>query len=215
MIVSIIWQILLAFLLFSVFIILFKFKRNYNEEEIKDSRVFILLEEFKDNNKYLIIDHIIFLLRRSFLSILIIFGWGYGLFQGCIFFVVCVGVLISKIVLRPFKNSILNVQGVVFEFILWIVIGLLASFYNKADEFSTTGNVNVRGILWFALVCSLMLISYIFTFILFALYCWSKRKSTSNEINNVVPKAKENAYKIKKTIGNFKCEQNNFISYFI
>ena len=129
-IVSIIWQILLVFLLISVFIILFKFKRNYNEEEIKDSRVHILLEEFKDNNKYLIVDHIIFLLRRTFLSILIIFGWGYGLFQGCIFFMICLGVLISKIVLRPFKSSILNVQGVVFEFILWIVIGLLASFYN-------------------------------------------------------------------------------------
>ena len=127
-----IWQIILTILLISIFIILFKFNKNYKEKEIKNSRVFILLEEFKDNNKYLMVDHIIFLLRRSFLSILIIFGWGYGLFQGCIFFVICVGVLISKVVLRPFKNSILNVQGVVFESILWIVIGLLASFYNTA-----------------------------------------------------------------------------------
>ena len=129
-VVSIIWQVLLTALLIAVTIILFTFNKNYDEDQIKDSRVGILLEEFKDNKKHLMIDHILFMLRRILLSALIVFGWEHGLFQGCLFFVVCVGVVISKIILWPFKNWILNLQSIIFEFILWIVIGLFASFYN-------------------------------------------------------------------------------------
>ena len=91
-----------------------------------------------------------------------------------------------------------------FRFWIFKSIFTLLLYCCKTDEFSTTGNANLRGTLWFALVCSLMLISYVFTLILLISNCWSKRKAIPNKLNDVVPKANENEYNIKRTIGNLK-----------
>ena len=136
-VVSVIWQVLLTVLLLAVIIVLFTFEKKYKEEGIKDSRVRILLEEFQDNKKYLMIDHIIFMLRRILLSFIIIYGWGHGLLQGCIFFTIWAVVLLSKLILRPFRIWILNVQNIVFEFILLFVIGILATFYDTGINIFT------------------------------------------------------------------------------
>ena len=195
-IVSIVWQILLLTLLFSVVVVLFKFKKKYREEGIKESRVRILLEDFKDNKKIVMLDHVIFMLRRIFLSYLIIFGWGYGLTQAIIFLVVCILVLISKLILRPYKSSILNVQSIAFEFILCAVLWILCTFWDKSTEFSDSGSANTRGMACFGLVWSIMIISYIFTFILFVSY-WCKRKKQKNNVE-VKPKIDINTQNINK-----------------
>ena len=84
--VSVVWQVLLLVLLLSTTIVLCKFKSKYKQEGLKDSRVRILLEDFKDNNKYLMVDHIIFMIRRILLSHIIVFGWSMGLYQVGVFF---------------------------------------------------------------------------------------------------------------------------------
>ena len=190
-VVSVIWQVLLNTLLIAVVVVLFTFKKKYKEEEIKDSKVRILLEEFKDNKKHLIIDHIIFMLRRILLSVLIIYGWGHGIYQSLLFLLIWIGVLISKILLRPFKNWILNMQQVIFEFILWVVIGILSTFYDKSTEFSESKSANLRGMIWFGLVWSLMIISHIITLILLVSNCISK-KEPKKESSDVLPKGQEN-----------------------
>ena len=127
-VVSIIWQVLVISFLIITIVILFRFKSKYTAEGIKESKVRIFLEEFQDNKKYLMIDHIIFMIRRILLSILIIFAWGNGLIQVCIFIIICALVLVSKLVFRPFKSLILNIQSFIFEIILLVILWFFASF---------------------------------------------------------------------------------------
>lgn len=160
--VSVVWQVLLLVLLLSTTIILCKFKSKYKQEGLKDSRVRILLEDFKDNNKYLMVDHIIFMIRRILLSHIIVFGWSMGLYQVGVFFWVCLFVLASKLFLRPYNSVMLNLQNILFEIILLFVISIFGYFYKSATELSDTGTPKLLGIVWFWLIWSLMIINYCF-----------------------------------------------------
>ena len=159
--VSVVWQLLPLVLLISTMIVLCKFKKKYKQEGIKDSRVRILLEDFKDNRKYLMVDHILFMIRRIFLSFLIVFGWQNGAIQVCVFFLICLGVLLWKLLMRPYKSVLLNIQNILFEFILLWVIGIFGSFYKRSTELSNSGIPRLLGIIWFWLIWSWIIINYI------------------------------------------------------
>ena len=152
----------------------------------------IFLEEFQDNKKYLMIDHIIFMIRRILLSILIIFVWGNGLIQVCIFIIICALVLISKFIFRPFKSLILNIQSFIFEFILLVILWFFASFSDKSTELSDESGAYSRGVICFILVCSLMLTSFIFTCIQLSIYCYRQQNRNSKDSTNFVPKLDNN-----------------------
>ena len=142
--VSMVWQLLPLVLLISTMIILGKFKKKYTQDWIKESRSRILLEDFKDNKKYLMVDHILFMIRRILLSFLIVFGWQNGIIQVCTFFLICLGVLILKLFMRPYNSPLLNIQNISFEIILLAVIGIFGSFYkkiNRTEQFWSSKNI--------------------------------------------------------------------------
>ena len=195
--ISIIWLIILIILMVVVVSFMVSFRSNYTSEGIKKSRLRILLENYKENKKYLIVDHIAFILRRVFLSFLIIFGWGHGLVQDLIFIGICLAVLGMKLLLRPFRYILLNIQEAIFEIVLLIVLAIFASFNEKATLLSTTGAPHSLGIVWFSLVCFLMIINV--TFFIGLIISHSKyKKSQSNKVLNISYQKETNS-PMKKT----------------
>ena len=181
--ISVLWIILLMSILLTSILYLIIFRKNYTQEGIKNSRLRILLEDFKDNKKHLILDHIAFMIRRILLSFLIIFGWSHGFIQDIAFICICLVVVIMKICMRPFRYILLNIQDFIFEFVLLMVIGIFITFKEKSTLLSETGTPNILGIIWFSLVWFLMIINLIFYTAVTIAHIYHRRSLKSRVLN--------------------------------
>jgi hypothetical protein len=175
--VAFVWIVIFVIEMISILIIYLKFNEHYSEESIKDSKVIILLENFKDGKKLCMLDHFIFFIRRGILIFILIFAWGNGLIQAYLFLVTCASVLAFKVIVRPFKNAILNVQDILFEIILSMVILLFATFKDPSSELADSGRFMVLGMICFALVISLIVINYTITLITTIKECVERRRA--------------------------------------
>jgi hypothetical protein len=88
-----------------------------------------------------------------------------------------VSVLVFKVIVRPFKNTILNVQDILFEIILSVVILLFATFKDSSSELADSGRFMVIGMICFALIISLIIINYAITLITTIKECVERRRA--------------------------------------
>jgi len=116
------------------------------------------------------IDHFIFLLRRLLLILLLIFRWKKGLQQTIILFSFWLLVLAWKLIVRPFRKVILNIQDALFEMFLSTIILIYFKFTNESTELSSSGNPHKLGVIWVTLVILMIFINFIVSS-----YIWMKK----------------------------------------
>jgi hypothetical protein len=141
------------------------------------------------------LDHLIFLIRRIILIFILIFGWGNGFYQASAFLLVCLFTLAFKLILRPYKETISNVQDVLFEMILWTVLVFFITFSTQASEFANSGKFLGLGIMWFFQIIFLIFINYLISAISFIREF--RRRKLAKKMNKY-------KYTTKKTLPNPK-----------
>lgn len=159
--VGFMWLILLAAFTAMLCIVIIKFPKKYNQQSIRNSRFRVLAEEFKNNNKLTMLDYITFLFRRAFLCLLIIYAWTHGFLQSMVFFGACLLLIISKLILRPYRHTIMNIQDIIFETLILAICAIFATFTDPEMELTTKGIPNVLGWICFVLVISVVIINYL------------------------------------------------------
>ena len=145
------------------------------------NRLKMLMEDFKPDKRYLMLDHFIFMLRRAVLISVIVFGWNHGFMQVSIFSIACIGVLVWKIVARPFESVLLNIQDIIFELFISVIIVIFISFSGKSTELAKSGPAHIAGMICFAIIIFLTLLSFIFSTCLFIQKCREKRRQSKVE----------------------------------
>ena len=125
------------------------------------------LKTFKTDKKVYMLDHFIFLVRRLILVLVLIFKWRKGQQQTLCIFISWVIVLIWKLIIRPFKLAIMNIQDALFESFLSTIILVYFKFTNESTELLSSGNPHRLGVVWVTLVVLMILINFIVT-----LYIW-------------------------------------------
>ena len=160
-IVSLIWVTLFLFLISSI-PVLYYFTDKINAEA---GRFKILFEDFKTTKKIYMLDHLVFLLKRTVLILVIVFQWNHGLDQSIYFLVTWIWVLIWKIIIRPFEKTVLNIQDIIFELIMTVILSIYITFDNKSTELSESGRTHVLGVIWVVLMVSVIIINLIVTFL--------------------------------------------------
>ena len=139
----------------------------------------ILFEDFKANRIWILYSFVFFL-QRFILIMILIYGLNHGLIQAFTYFLVWIGVLIFKILLRPYQQTILNVQEVTFELILWVIIGIFITFKDPKSHFADSGRHHTLGIICLALILSFVILNYIFS----AMLSW-KNWRTQKKIRRI------------------------------
>jgi hypothetical protein len=130
-------------------------------------RLKMLMEDYKPEKRYLMMDHFIFMLRRAILISVIVFGWNHGFVQVSIFSISCIGVLVWKIIARPFESTLLNIQEIIFEFFISVIIVIFISFSGKSTELVKSGPPHFVGMICFVIIVFLTLLSFVFSICLF------------------------------------------------
>ncbi|CAI2369448.1 unnamed protein product [Moneuplotes crassus] len=156
-IVSFIWACIFSSVLISIPFVYFWMPKNYDKDS---GRFKVFFEDFKHNHKVYMLDHFIFLLRRLVLILVLIFRWNHGIQQAGIFLFACFIVIIWKILVRPFKDVILNFQDIVFEFLLALVILMYFKFTNSEDELTSSGINHIVGLVLCTIVLIMILINF-------------------------------------------------------
>ena len=160
-IVSFIWIVIL-FSFWMFILIYYMYANPLSLRKSSQSRFKILFEDFKER-KICILNSFVFFLQRFILILILIFGWNHGYKQAVSFFFVWIGVLAFKILLRPYQQTLVNVQEIIFEFILWVIIGIFITFKDPKSHFADSGRPNTKGIICFALISSIVILNYIFS----------------------------------------------------
>ena len=177
-IVSFIW----LFLLLSAWAVTLVFYFWVKARQMnKSSKMKILFEDFKEGNKSVILDSFVFFMRRAALVAILIFGHNHGFIQALLFLIVWVGVLVFKVVVRPFEKSLLNFQDIVFELILIAILGIFITFKNESTELANSGRPKKLGTISFILVIMIILVNYI-TFIVVEIKSWREKRKKKNII---------------------------------
>ena len=183
---SFLW--LLAFLTFflSLLMISIVYVNNEGLENIKTSKVSMLMRDFNIEKKYVIFDHTFFILRRFFLIILLAFSWNHGTVQNILFSISWVLILIWKFLSRPFESKALNFQEIVFELFLTIIMFIYFRFMNQETEFTKRGDPHVLGIIWIVLIFIMVILN-----IMISIKIWinkfKEQKKVKQNIIHVIP----------------------------
>jgi hypothetical protein len=135
---------------------------NFRPEHIENSRFRILMEGFRFDKKICVFDHSVFMIRRAILVFILVFGWNHGLLQAILFLVACFAVLVWKLTLRPYEETLFNIQDILFEGILCSMIVCFIAFKDSVSELKEEGKFHMLGIVCSTLVVSLILINFIF-----------------------------------------------------
>ena len=136
---------------------------EYDSDTNSNGRMGIFTEGFKSNKRVCVLEHMMFIVRRSLLVFILVFGWNNGLFQAYFFLVSCFVTLVFKLVVRPYSQAILNVQDIIFELILIAIISILLSFSSEGSELADSGVYHILGLICLGLMGSIMIINYIIT----------------------------------------------------
>ena len=161
----------------------------------------MLTKEFKVGKRVLILDHIMFMARRILLSLIIVFGWNHGLIQTSIYiyFLICLNnssifllwtiwIAITKALMRPYKNVILNIQDMLMEAITVMILSIFLWFCDPNDNFSTSFKANMLGWTLFALIVVIIAINYWFFLVISINKCIENRKKKRKMMYTVQPK---------------------------
>lgn len=165
-IVSFVWLAVYLFLFFKIPLMYFTFRANFRHEHIENSRFKIFIEGFRFDKKISVFDHSVFMIRRAVLVFILIFSWNHGFLQAILFLIACLAVLVWKIVLRPYEETLYNIQDVIYECILCSMIGCFIGFKDPESELKEEGKFHILGIVCSSLVVSLILVNFIFSILM-------------------------------------------------
>ena len=162
-VVSIVWIVVFVGMLMLVPIYCYVKRSKFRSLQ----RLKMLMEDFKPENRHLMMDHFVFMLRRSILVAIIVVGWNHGFIQVTIFLFACISVLVWKIIARPFEDTLLNFQDTVFEFFICVVIGIFVTFKNQETELIKAGKAHIAGIICFVIVFFLTVFNFFISMCIF------------------------------------------------
>lgn len=175
-IVAFIFIVLFSILVFSIPMLYLLYPSKNFFYSFKMSRFSILLDEYK-LKRFLMLDHFIFFARRFVLISVIIFRWEFGLLQTLIFLTSWIGVLVWKIIARPFNKMLMNIQDLMFEFFLTLIIAFYLNFINSRTELATSGAPHIQGIICVILIICLVFLGVSLTIMIFISNCREKRRN--------------------------------------
>ena len=205
-IVGFIWLILLSFLL--VLVIVIMLNHNPNISIIK--RFSILFKDFKEEKKIWYLVHVMFMLRRMFLSFLIVFGYQHGLIQWVIFLIIWILVVVLKTIIRPYKDILSNIHDLIMEIVLLCLVIIFTTFYDKATEFADHGWAQVIGWIWFSMIVFLVMINYANLFYVIIKRCVERKQKKRKETYITHPK--ETSLEISKPVKTFEYSDQKSVS---
>ena len=179
-IVAFVWLFIMLAFIFTVLTVYNYYPETYTVQQINKSKIRILYQDFYENNKHLILDHVFFLLRRLLLIVLIIFKVDYffflnhsltqGQMQSIIFLGGWVFILLWKLIMRPYNNIILNIQDISFEMFFSTIIYIYYQFNSVESQLVISGKYHRLGVAWVILIWMMVAVN-----IAVMTYFWIKR----------------------------------------
>ncbi|CAI2382438.1 unnamed protein product [Moneuplotes crassus] len=169
--VAFVWTlIILSVIMFLPFYYVL-FPKIYSAESIAKFRLKVLINDYKENRKICMCNSILFIFRRAVMVWIVILGWNNGWKQVILFSLICFILIVFKIIVKPYKNTILNLQDILFEFIILGLSLTFMEFTNKSTELAKTGRPHLIGMIGFCLVIMLCVLNYVFTFTILVKHC--------------------------------------------
>ena len=189
-IISCIWAILFLLL---IILIIFKYNLHSNQylEEVEGKKKLgIFVKDFKDNYKISILDHLVFILRRIIFWLLLVFAQNHGLVQLIIMTCLCSGVLIWKIIIRPYKCMRTNFFNVIFEMFLWTILVIFFQFKDSKTKNTQKGFPNQLGYICIGLVFVILALGFMLNLYDWISSCFKRKEKRSELVFKVGPKLK-------------------------
>jgi hypothetical protein len=150
--------VVFAIVVFCIWLVGYKYLKDPQQY---NNKVGTLTEGLK-TKKWSMLEHLFFLVRRTVLVILVVFGESVNTLQLWIFAALWIIVLAFEILVQPFQHKSLNVQNIITEGLLLTLVFLFFGFLKKDTELITSGYGAVIGHIWVAVVISIVLLHYVF-----------------------------------------------------
>ena len=138
--------------------------KEVNEEYINKSKIKVLYENLK-TNKSGMTSHLVFNICRILLVTIVLSLHQKGVLQINLFMIVIIGVLAFKIVFKPFKTKLMNIQDIIGYFLIFCILLAYYNLIDKSTELATSGRGYIVGVICLTLIATLIFYFYVFLLI--------------------------------------------------
>lgn len=113
-------------------------------------------------NRWSIWEHMAFIIRRSILAVVVVFGSKLNTVQLGVMVAWSIFIILFEIKVQPYIEKNLNIQNVITEFFLLAFILCLFTYLKEDTKLTTSGYASIIGYIWVAIVISIVLLHYVF-----------------------------------------------------
>ena len=181
-VVASIWFTLIVIFTVTIVTIIIFANKEVDDEYIKKSKIKVIYENLK-KSKSSMTSHLVFIIWRVLLVIIVLSLHNKGVLQIALFTIVIISMLAFKIIFKPLRTKLMNVQDIIGDF---LIFSLWISYFNLMDEsteFATSGKGHIIGLIWLAIIATMILYFYIFLIIASIFSCLRKKKNNNAKIS--------------------------------
>ena len=129
-VVASIWLTLIVIFTVTIVTIIIFANKEVDDEYIKKSKIKVIYENLK-KNKSSMASHLVFIIWRILLVIIALSLHNKGVLQIALFTIVIISMLAFKIIFKPLRTKLMNVQDIIGDF---LIFSLWISYFNLMDE---------------------------------------------------------------------------------